>query len=162
MHAEIDTVLGGKAATIAHLARLPYTRAVLAESLRLTPPAWVIARKALEHHWFGGVCVPAGSLVVMSPYVIHRNPHYFPDPLAYDPSRWLAPAASRPRLAYLPFGAGKRSCIGESFAWLEGVLALATIGQRWRLCPLHGKGRIEARITLRPSGPVTVRLEARS
>jgi cytochrome P450 len=163
MHAEIDTVLGGTAATIADVVRLPYTRAVLAESLRLTPPAWVIARKALEHHWFAGVCVPPRSLVVMSPYVLHRTPQYFPDPLTYDPSRWLDPrAATPPRLAYVPFGAGRRSCIGESFAWLEGVLVLATIGQHWRLCPLQGRGRIEARITLRPSGPVMVRLAARS
>ena len=163
MHAEIDTVLGRTAPTIEDVARLPYTRAVLAESLRLTPPAWVIARKALEPHRFGGVFVPAGSLVVMSPYVIHRNPQYFPDPLTYDPARWLdAPAVRRPRLAFVPFGAGRRSCIGESFAWLEGVLVLATIGQRWRLCPLHGKGEIEPRVTLRPSGSVMVRMVARA
>ncbi|MGE0702650.1 MAG: cytochrome P450 [Vicinamibacterales bacterium] len=158
LHAEIGAVLGDRSAAMEDVPRLAYTRAVLSESLRLTPPAWIIARTAIEGHAVGGVTVPAGALVVVSPYLLHRDPRFFENPLMFNPGRWLSSeAAERPRLAFLPFGAGRRSCIGESFAWLEGVLALATIAQRWTLRPLGERQGIDPRITLRPAGPVMMR-----
>jgi cytochrome P450 len=165
VRAEVESVLGaGPAAvpaTAADLPRLPFTRAVLAESLRLRPPAWILARRALVDHDGPAGPIAAGTLVVMSPYLVHRDPRFFPDPLRFDPRRWLAPSApARPRLAYFPFGAGRRSCIGEGFAWLEGVLLLATLAQRWRLESVGGPIAFEARITLRPRGPMPMRVVA--
>jgi cytochrome P450 len=99
--------------------------------------------------------IPAGSLVIMSQYLVHRDRRFFDEPLAFKPERWLAEGtAARPRLAYFPFGAGPRSCIGEPFAWMEGVLALATIARRWRLTMSGPPERPAAQITLRPRGPV--------
>ena len=162
LHLELDEVLGGRAAGIADVPRLPFTRAVLAESLRLNPPAWIIARTALKEHSLGDVIVPAGGLVVISPYLLHRDRRFFANPLVFDPSRWVVSDAESPsRRAYIPFGAGRRSCIGESFAWLEGVLVLATVAQTWRLSPINGRPPVDARITLRPRGPVWMRSTAR-
>jgi cytochrome P450 len=165
VRAEAATVLGDGAAarpaTAADLPRLPYTRAVLAESLRLRPPAWILARRALEDHHGPGGRIAAGTLVVMSPYLVHRDARFFPEPLRFDPGRWLAaPATPRPKLAYFPFGAGRRSCIGEGFAWLEGVLLLATLARRWRLEAIGGPSALDARITLRPRGPMALRVVA--
>lgn len=158
LHDEVRIVLGDRSASMEDVPHLTYTRALLSESLRLTPPAWIIARTAIEPHSVEGVTVPAGALVVISPYLVHRDPRFFKDPLSFNPGRWLSSEATeRPRLAFLPFGAGRRSCIGESFAWLEGVLALATIAQRWRLRPIGDRPDIDPRITLRPAGPVMMR-----
>jgi cytochrome P450 len=163
--AEVDAVLGtepGRGMTAADLPRLLLTRAVLSESLRLRPPAWILARRALvDHHGPAGP-IAAGTLVVMSPYLVHRDPRFFDEPLRFEPRRWLADQAPpRPKLAYFPFGAGRRSCIGEGFAWLEGVLVLATLARRWRLEAVDGPADVEARITLRPRGPLRMRLAAR-
>jgi cytochrome P450 len=165
LRAEVAVVLGaGPAAvpaTAADLPRLPYTRAVLAESLRLRPPAWILARRALDDYQGPGGRIAADTLVVMSPYLVHRDARFFPEPLRFDPGRWLGPAiAARPRLAYFPFGAGRRSCIGEGFAWVEGVLLLATLAQRWRLESVGGPVTFDARITLRPRGPMPMRVVA--
>ena len=113
----------------------------------------VIVRRAATPHACRGHRIPAGSVVVASPFVTHRDTRFFPDPLTFSPKRWLG-ANGRPRLAYFPFGAGPRSCIGEGFAWMEGTLVLATLAGRWRL--QSGSGAIEPspRITLRPRGPV--------
>ena len=110
-----------------------YTEAVFAEALRLYPPAWGIGRRALEDYPVGDFLIPARSVVLMSPYVVHRDPRWFPDPLVFRPERWLAEDSSRPKFAYFPFGGGARVCIGERFAWMEGTMLLAAIGQRWRL-----------------------------
>jgi len=153
---ELDRVLGRRLPGIRDMPSLVYTRAVLAESLRVRPPAWIIARQTVESVEVGGVRMPTGSLVLVSPYLMHRDERYFASPATFDPSRWMNDeAASRPKLAYLPFGAGRRSCVGESFAWMEGVLVLATIAARWRvsLAP-HASAEIDPRITLRPRGPV--------
>lgn len=157
--AELADVLGGRAPGADDLPRLRYTRAILAESLRLSPPAWVLARRALEDYPCDGMVIPSGSLVVMSPYLVHRDPRFHQDPLSFRPERWLEDAGPRPRLAFFPFGAGRRSCIGEGFAWMEGVLVLATIGQRWRLRTTGPGRQIDARITLRPSGPQMMHVE---
>jgi cytochrome P450 len=137
---------------------------IFSEALRLYPPAWIIGRRALADYSVGGYRVPAGSLVIMSQYVMHRNPRYYPDPERFDPERWTPEAQqTRPKFAYFPFGGGARLCIGESFAWMEGVLLLATLAQRWRMrldpdqiVALH------PRITLRPRYGMRLVLERRT
>jgi cytochrome P450 len=150
-HAELDQVLGGRLPSFEDLPQLRYTESVFAEALRMFPPAWGIGRRALEDYPVGDFLIPARSVVLMSPYVVHRDPRWFPDPLAFRPERWLTEDSSRPKFAYFPFGGGARVCIGERFAWMEGTLLLAAIGQRWRL-RLEPGHRVEkhARITLRP------------
>jgi cytochrome P450 len=140
---------------------LPYTRAVLAESMRLYPPAWTIGREPLEDFEARGYRVRAGSIVLVSPWLVHRDPRWWSDPLEFRPERWLGDAeASHPRYAYFPFGGGPRMCIGEGFAWMEGVLALATLARRWRLRPVPGAAPTpQPRITLRAIG-VQMRVEA--
>ena len=149
---ELRSVLGGRPPTFEDLPSLKYTEMVMAESMRLFPPAWGIGRRALRDVELGGFRIPAGSVLVLPPYVIHRDERFWPDPLRFDPERFTAEArAARPRFAYFPFGGGARSCIGESFAWMEGVLLLATVGQRWRLRLLPGHlVEPQALITLRP------------
>ncbi|HEY0159863.1 MAG TPA: cytochrome P450 [Thermoanaerobaculia bacterium] len=133
LHRELDEVLGGRTPTPADYPRLPYTEMVLAESMRLFPPAWGIGRFATADAKIGEWTVPKKALVVVSQWVTHRDPRYWPDPERFDPLRFTAEAkAARPKMAYFPFGAGPRICIGESFAWMEGVLLLATIAQQWR------------------------------
>jgi cytochrome P450 len=149
---ELRRVLGGRAATADDLPALRYTEMVLAESMRLFPPAWGMGRRALRDLTLGGFAIRKGSVLALSPYIVHRDPRLWPDPLRFDPERFTAEAkAERPRFAYFPFGAGARSCIGEPFAWMEGVLLLATIGQRWRLQLLPGHPvEPKALMTLRP------------
>jgi len=150
-HAELDRVLAGRLPTFDDLPQLRFAESVFAETLRLYPPAWGIGRRALEDYPVGDVLIPARSVVLMSPYVVHRDPRWFGDPLVFRPERWLADDPARPKFAYFPFGGGARVCIGERFAWMEGTLLLAAIGQRWRLRlePGHRVGT-HARITLRP------------
>ena len=133
LHAELEAVLGMEAPEAEDFPALDYTRRVLAESMRLYPPAWVLGRRPLVDFEIGGHLVRAGSIVLMSQWVVHRDPRWWADPLRFDPDRWGGPAErERPRFAYFPFGGGTRQCIGEHFAWMEGVLLLATIAQRWR------------------------------
>jgi len=149
---ELRRVLGGRAPTADDLPALRYTEMVLAESMRLFPPAWGMGRRALRDLTLGGFTIRKGSVLALSPYIVHRDARLWPDPLRFDPERFTAEAkAERPRFAYFPFGAGARSCIGEPFAWMEGVLLLATIGQRWRLRLLPGHPvEPKALMTLRP------------
>jgi cytochrome P450 len=152
LHAETDEVLGTRLPTVEDVLHLRYTEMVLAESMRLYPPAWALGRMALNDCEIGGYLVPKRSLVLMSQYVMHRDARYFPDPLCFDPERWTAPAReSRPQFSYFPFGGGPRRCIGESFAWMEGILLLATLAQHWqmRLVPNHVVA-LRPLITLRP------------
>src|SRR5687768_12631909 len=146
LHDEIDRVLGARRATVDDLASLPYTRMVLSESMRLYPPAYAIGRKALEDYEVAGVAVPRGSLVVVSPLVTQRDARWFPEPDRFDPERWTADAqATRPKFSYFPFGGGTRMCIGDQFAWTEGMLLLATLAQRWRAELAPGQ-----RVAMRP------------
>ena len=167
MHAELDEVLGtGEAQrqpTLESYGALRYTEQVFAEAMRLYPPAWAMGRKSTEVVTLGKYSIPPGAHFFFSQYVMHRSPEYFPDPLRFDPDRFTAEKkAARDRFTYFPFGGGGRQCIGESFAWMEGVLVLATIGQKWRLRFAGGEAPIpQARITLRPRGVVRMRLEAR-
>ncbi len=164
LHAELDAVLGGRAPTAEDLPRLPYTEQVLAEAMRLYPPAWVLGRRALADYEVGGYRVPAGSIVLLSQYVMHRDARYFPDPLRFDPERWTPEAkATRPQFSYFPFGGGPRRCIGEGFAWLEGILVIATLAQRWRmrLVPSHPVA-LQPMVTLRPKYGMRMTLERRT
>jgi cytochrome P450 len=115
------------------------------------PPAWAIGRRTLEEVSLGGFRIPKGCVVLLSPYVTHRDARWFPDPDQFLPGRWLTDDPSRPKFAYFPFGGGTRVCIGERFAQVEGALLLAAIGQRWafRLVEGHPVER-KAQITLRP------------
>jgi cytochrome P450 len=162
-HEEIDSVLQGRVPTYDDLPRLRYTEMVLAESLRLYPPAWAMGRHALNDFQLGDYFLPAKTTVLMSQFVMHRDPRYFPDPLRFDPERFTPEAKSkRAKFTYFPFGAGIRQCIGESFAWMEGVLALATIGQKWKL-KLVPEHPIEPQplITLRSKHGMQMKIEAR-
>lgn len=150
LHDELDQALGEALPASADYARLPYTEMVLAESMRLRPPAWGIGRFAREGVRIGEWDVPRRGLVVVSQWVTHRDPRFWPDPERFDPLRFTPAArAARPRMAYFPFGAGPRVCIGEGFAWMEGVLLLATIAQQWRF-ERGPDVEPEALITLRP------------
>ena len=164
LHEELDSVLeGGRPPTVEDVPALRYTEMVVAETMRLYPPAYAIGRLSLEDQEVGGYLIPRGSLVLLSQYVMHRDPRFFPDPAAFDPLRFAPEAKSeRPQFSYFPFGGGPRRCIGEGFAWTEATLMLATIARRWRLRLAHD-GRIEPqpRITLRPKGEVRMKIESR-
>ncbi len=161
-HAEIDQVLGGKLPGLEDLPRLRYTEGVFAETLRLYPPAWAVGRRTLGDYRLGEFTIPAGAIVLMSPYAVHRDPRWFPDPLKFFPDRWLTEDSTRPKFSYFPFGGGARVCIGERFAWTEGILLLATIAQRWRL-RLEPGHRVETRplITLRSKHGIRMIAEPR-
>ena len=163
LHHEIDTVLGDRTPAAADLERLPFTRAVLAESMRLYPPAWTLGRETHAPMTLGGYEIPVGTMIFMSQWLIHRDARWFPEPLAFRPERWTPEFESTlPRMAYFPFGAGPRKCIGESFAWMEGVLVIATLAQRWRVrVPAGVDPTPRALITLRPAGGVPAILERR-
>jgi cytochrome P450 len=134
LHAEVDSVLAGRLPTIDDLPKLEYVRMVIAESMRLYPPAWTIGRRVVQDYSIAGVRMPAGSLVLVSPYVAQRDARHFASPLRFDPERWTPEAtAARPQFSYFPFSAGPRSCLGEHLAWLELQLVVATIAQQWRM-----------------------------
>jgi cytochrome P450 len=158
---EVDSVLGGREPEAADVPSLPWTSAVISEAMRLYPPAWTIERDAIADDVVAGVPVPAGSLVVISPYLVHRNPEFWPDPAGFDPGRFLA-APDQQRYAYIPFGGGRRACVGQSFAELETVLVIAAVTQRYRL-ELSGAGipKPTAYITLRPGRGLPMRLSRR-
>jgi len=163
LHREIDDVLGPRLPTSEDASRLPYTRMVLAESMRLYPPAWVIGRRAMEDYEVGGVPIPERAIILMSQYIIHRDARWWPEPDRFDPRRFASEAPGRPKLAYFPFGAGPRQCIGEPFAWMEGVLLLATLARRWRLRLLPGHPvALHPLITLRPKHGMRMITEPRA
>ncbi|MGI9107736.1 MAG: cytochrome P450 [Pyrinomonadaceae bacterium] len=153
LHAELDSVLtNDRLPTVADLPQLRYTEMVLAEAMRLYPPAWVIGRLAIKDYPVGEYVAEKGTLILVSQYVMHRDPRFYPDPLRFDPERWTPEAKeARPPFAYFPFGGGARRCIGEGFAWMEGTLVIASIARRWRmrLVPDH-RVQPHPRITLRP------------
>ncbi len=151
LHAELDAVLAGRLPTAADLERLPYTGAVASESMRLRPPAWAIGRQTTVDRDLGGIRMRRGSVVIVSPWLLHHDARWWPQPGAFRPERWLRDDPDRPRHAFLPFGGGPRMCIGEGFAWMEVRLLLATLAQRWSF-RLDPSARVELQpvITLRP------------
>ncbi len=160
---ELANVLGERLPTVNDLHDLPTTRAIFDEVLRLYPPAWLITRRALEDDTIGGQTIPAGSIVIMSPYVMHRHGSYWSNPAGFDPDHFNPEVvAKRPRFAYIPFGGGPRLCIGDNFALMEGPMILATVAQRYRLnlVPSHPV-KMEALVTLRPHGGLLMTAEQR-
>ena len=137
IHAEVDAVLGGRTAECDDAPQLARTEMVLLEALRLHPPVATLGREAIEPVELGGYSLPAGSNIVISPWLLHRNPALFPDPEAFQPARWANNArAALPRGAYLPFSVGSRSCLGERFAMLEATLILSSVLQNWEFAEL--------------------------
>ena len=160
LHAEADA-LGGPPG-FDDLARLPYARQVLAETMRLYPPAWVIGRQAGRDLDLDGVAIAQGSTVLLPPLTIQRDPRFWDRPERFDPDRFAPERkAGRHKFAYFPFSAGRRGCIGEQFAWTEGVLILATVAQRWRVRLAGPLPPPIGSVTLRPSAPIPVRAERR-
>jgi cytochrome P450 len=159
MHRELDAVLGDRVPNPADYARLPYTEMVVAESMRMFPPAWAVSRLAIEDAMIGDWLVPRGAVVVASQAVTHRDARWWPNPDEFEPFRFHAELkASRPKMSYFPFGGGPRICIGEGFAWMEAVLIVATIAQRWKLELVSNDVTPQASITLRPKGGIRMRV----
>ena len=163
LHEELDRVLDDCPPDFSDLPKLPYTERVIKEVMRLYPPAWSVARTVIQDFEVGGYRIPAGANVVMSQWIMHRDPRYFSDPEKFDPNRWL-PERSRdlPRFAYFPFGGGPRQCIGASFAMMEAVLLLAAIAQnsRFRAIPELTVTPIPS-FTLRPKHGIQMKIESR-
>jgi cytochrome P450 len=149
---EIADVLGERAPNALDLPRLPYTRMVIEESMRLYPPAWAISRNAIDEDEIGGYRVPRKTNVIICSFVTHRHPAFWDEPERFDPERFSQPRSeARPNFAYLPFGGGPRICIGNGFAMSEAQLVVATVAQRYRLrlAPGHPV-ELHPLVTLRP------------
>ncbi|ODR99464.1 cytochrome P450 [Methyloceanibacter methanicus] len=161
--AEWARVLGGRTPRLEDMERLPYTHAVLTESMRLYPPVYVIGREATTDLELGGYRVKRGYTVLMSQWVNHRDPRYFPEPERFHPERWEDGLAKRiPKFAYYPFGGGQRICVGNAFSLLEAAIILAAAGQRFRFrVDADADLRFKPQITLMPAAPIPVTLEAR-
>ena len=160
---EWQQILAGRTPTADQLQHLPYTAAVIAESMRLLPPVYVIGREATADLELGGYQVKRGYTVLMSQWVNHRDPEYFPEPEEFHPERWENGLAKRiPKFAYYPFGGGQRMCVGNNFALMEAAIILAAVGQRYRftLDPDAVIG-IKPQITLLPANPIPVTLQRR-
>jgi cytochrome P450 len=135
LHDEVDCILGNDAIpTAADIPKLEYTEKVFTESMRLYPPAWAVGRQAIHDCKIGEYTIPAGSTILMSQYLMHRDKRFFLEPERFNPDRWNNDTRTNlPRFSYFPFGGGPRACIGEPFAWTEGIIAIATIARRWIL-----------------------------
>jgi len=162
VHAEVAEVIGDRLPTANDVKALEYTERVLQESMRLLPPAWTTGREATEEVEIGGYRIPEGAQILISQWVVHRDPRWFPNPEAFDPDRWREDS-ERPRYAYFPFGGGPRVCIGNHFAMMEATLLLAMIVQRYRVDLVPGQRlSLAPSVTLRQKGPgLKVRLVAR-
>lgn len=163
LHDELASELGGRTPTADDLPRLTYTRRVLTEAMRLYPPAYILERRTTRDMEFGEFVVPAGKTIMLSPYAMHHDPRYYPDPERFDPDRWLPEeSAKRPRYSYFPFAAGPHKCLGEPLAWMELTLVTAVIAQRWtmRLVPGHPV-KPQPLVTLRPKHGLRMILKPR-
>ncbi len=157
-------VLGGRAPGFEDLPALPYTGQVIDEVMRLRPPVWIVERQALAEDRLGPWRIPAGTIVAVSSWMMHRHPSLWDDPLRFDPERFSPDnSAGRPKHAYLPFGAGPRICIGNHFALMEAKIILATIIQRYQIEVLDPDDiAFDPKVTLRPVGGMPARLRRRS
>jgi cytochrome P450 len=160
MEQELDQVLGGRPPGPEDYPQLPLCQRVFQESMRLYPPVWILGRRALDAYSYQDFAAPKGSILLVCMAVLHRREEFFPEPDRFLPDRWLQPTA--PKFAYLPFGGGGRLCIGERYAWMEGVLCLANLAQRYRLDLLPGN-QVEplGLLTLRPKHGLRMRISAR-
>lgn len=163
-HTELAEVLGDRAVTPEDYGKLKYTESVLAESMRLFPPAWAIGRLATERHEFNGFPVEPKSLILISPFVMHRDARFWNEAEKFIPERWENQSVKEAgnKFIYFPFSKGIRSCIGEGFAWMEGVLLLAILGRHWKLSLMpEQKIGLQAMVTLRPKYGMKMRIEKR-
>lgn len=164
MHHEIDTVLMGRQPSLDDLPQLPYTEMVLKESMRIYPPVWTInARQATEEVTIGDYTIPKDGLIMISPYVMHRHPKYFHDPMRFEPTRFRPENESQmEKYTYMPFGGGPRICIGNSFAMMEAHLILATIAQKYRFELDSTAGVMpNAQVTMSPLNGLNMRVSER-
>ena len=163
LHEELDRVLGGREPTVEDLPNLRYTGQVITESMRLYPPAWGMARVAIDNTEIAGYPIPKGCGVSLAQWVVHRDPRWFDAPLEFRPERWEGDLLKRlPRFAYFPFGGGPRQCIGNNFAVMEASLLLATLAQQFRISLTPGREIIPAAsITLRPKTGIWGKIEKR-
>ncbi|MGH3543483.1 MAG: cytochrome P450, partial [Mycobacterium sp.] len=154
---EVDTVLGGRRPTADDLAKLPWTTACVQEAQRYFSAVWILARRAVQNDVIDGHHIRAGTTVIIPIHHIHHDPRWWPSPEDFDPARFLDGGANRPRSAYLPFGGGRRICIGQSFALMEMVLMAAIMSQRFTFDLMPGHPiELEATLTLRPKQGVRV------
>ena len=160
-----DTLVNTRIPTIDDLSNLKYTEHVIAESMRLYPPAWAVGRYAVEDHEIGGYVIPKGSTVLASQYILQRDARFWDNPNEFMPERWEEQSVKEAgqKNIYFPFGGGVRRCIGESFAWAEGILLLATLARKWklRLTPDQKIG-LKPMITLRPKFGMRMTILARN
>jgi cytochrome P450 len=158
---EVELVLGDRTPTAADLARLAFMRGVFDEAARLYPPVYAVARDAVQADTIGGFDIPARSVAILSPYVTHRHPEFWPDPDAFDPDRFTPErSAGRPRFAWYPFLGGPHQCIGQEFAVLEAVVALTTVVRSFRLTlRLGAVVEPEPVLTIRPRGGMNMRID---
>src|SRR5919202_3721853 len=174
LHNEINSVLGdgsggddnvgNRIPTADDIPKLQYTEKVLRESMRLYPPVWTMGRRVENDYSVGEYTIPAGSSILMSQYVMHHNPRYYEDPEQFNPDRWTPEFKTQlPRFSYFPFGGGIRGCIGEPFAWMEGILVIATIALNWtmRMLTSH-RIKLDPAITLRPKYGMKMKLIQRT
>ncbi|MGI9056443.1 MAG: cytochrome P450 [Pyrinomonadaceae bacterium] len=164
LHRELNEVLNGKLPAMEDYGKLKYTESVFAEVMRLYPPAWAIGRLAVEDHEFDGYEIPKGSLVLISPYVTQRDIRFWENANEFIPERWQEQSIKEAgqKFIYLPFSRGVRSCIGESFAWTEGVLLIAVLAQKWKLSLMpEQKIGLKPLMTLRPKYGMKMRIEKR-
>ena len=159
----MDRVLKGKLPTIADLPSLGFTENVIKETMRLYPPAWSVARTAINEFELDGYRIPGGANIVMSQWITQRDARFFSEPERFDPDRWSTCACQNlPRFAYFPFGGGPRQCIGATFAMTEAVLLLATIARKFRLVPVEQDRVVPVpSLTLRPKDGIRMELRAR-
>jgi cytochrome P450 len=164
LHAELDRVLTDRLPTAADVPALPFAENVIKESMRLYPPAWTLGREATEDCEIGGYPIEKGAQVLMAQWVVQRDPRFWPEPERFRPARWDEEQTKQlPRCAYFPFGDGPRICIGNSFAMIEAVLLLATIGRRFRLERVPGQTlRIVPSVTIRPRDGINLIVRDRS
>ncbi len=167
LHEELNRVLhGGKLPTIEDLPNLKYTESVLAESMRLFPPAWALGRLAVEEHEFNGYKIPKGALLLLSMYVLHRDERFWENAEKFQPERFLHENAIKEagqKFIYFPFGGGIRRCVGEQFAWAEGILLLATLARKWKLSlSPEQKIGLSPLMTLRPKFGMKMQIEERT
>ncbi|HTD12721.1 MAG TPA: cytochrome P450, partial [Steroidobacteraceae bacterium] len=163
LHAEVDAAGAVAAPDLKQMEALTYTQQVINEALRLYPPGWLLSRRTIEADVLGGYPVAAGTNVLLPLYLLHRHPQFWPEPEAFVPERF-APEheAQRPRFAYMPFAAGPRHCIGETFALYEMLMHLYKVARRYRLVHVPDRPlELEAQINLRTRYPLHMRLEAR-
>ena len=160
LRAELESVVGNRLPSAADRPNLKYAEQVIQESMRLYPPAWVVGRSVIEPCTIGGQALNVGNTVIMSQWVMHRDPRRFADPEAFRPERWQNDfAKTLPRYAYFPFGGGPRVCIGNTFALMESVLVLATILQKWRLELVPDQNiALQTAVTLRPKHGIRMRV----